>query len=87
MTLMNMVPAFGEVVFTGGGDGLVHELFVVLIIGICCALIWAVGRWFIQKLAAPALVMTIWNGFFLLVGLIVVVNFLLGLAGHPFIRM
>lgn len=86
MTSLRTLPAFGEVVFTGGGDGLVHQLFLVLIIGICVALIWAVGRWFIQKLAAPALVMTIWNGFFLLVGLIVVINFLLGLAGHSFIR-
>jgi len=86
MTLIKSVPLFGEVTFGGGGDGLVHALFLVLIIGICVALIWAVGRWFIQKLAAPALVMTIWNGFFILVGLIVVVNFLLSLAGHPFIR-
>lgn len=71
----------------GGGDGLVHQLFVVLIIGICVALIWAVGRWFIQKLNAPPLVMTIWNGFFILVGLIVVVNFLLSLTGHGFVHM
>lgn len=86
MTILKTAPVFGDVVFAGG-DGLVHSLFVVLIIGLCVALIWAAGRWFIQKLAAPALVMTIWNGFFLLVGLIVVVNFLLSLTGHPFIHM
>lgn len=86
MILSKNVPLFGDAVFAGG-DGLVHSLFVVLIIGLCVALIWATGRWFIQKLTAPALVMIIWNGFFLLVGLIVVVNFLLSLTGHPFIHM
>jgi hypothetical protein len=70
-----------------GGDssGLIHALFLVLIIGICIALIWAAGRWFITKMAAPALVMTVWNGFFLLVGLIIVINFLMSLVGHGFI--
>lgn len=86
MTLMNIVPTFGEAVFVNG-DGLVHQLFLVLIIGICVALIWGVGRWFIQKLGAPPVAMTIWNGIFILIGLIVAVNFLLSLAGHPFIQM
>lgn len=69
----------------GGGGGLIHALFVVLIVGICVGLIWAAGRWVITKMAAPAMAMTIWNGFFILVGLIIVVNFLLSLVGYGFI--
>lgn len=68
------------------GDGLVHQLFLILIVGICVAIVWALGRWFIQKFAAPGIVMTVWNAFFLLLGAIFIINFLLGLAGHPFIR-
>ena len=68
------------------GDGLIHQLFVVLMVGICVAIVWALGRWFIAKFAAPAIVMTCWNALFLLLGAIFVINFLLNLAGHPFIR-
>jgi hypothetical protein len=67
------------------GQGLVHQLMVVLIIAVCAAIVWALGRWVAAKLAAPAVVMTVWNGLFLFVGAICVINFLLGLAGHPFI--
>ena len=74
------------VVFNGGGGGLVHGLFMVLIVGICVGIVYALGRYFIQKFAAPSLAMTIWNGFFLLVIAIVVINFLLGLAGKPFLK-
>ena len=68
------------------GDGLVHQLMLVLIIGICVAIVWALGRWFIQKFGAPGIVMTVWNALFLLLGAIFIINFLLGLAGHPFIK-
>jgi hypothetical protein len=79
---------FADAVVIGGGgsgSGLIHQLFVVLIIGICALLLWAAGRWVIAKIAAPAIVMTIWTGFFLLLGLIVVLNFLLGTVGHSFL--
>lgn len=66
------------------GGGLIHALFVIFIIGICALLLWAAGRWVIQKLAAPAIVMIVWTGFFLLLGLIVVLNFLLSTIGHGF---
>lgn len=66
-------------------NGLVHNFFVVLIVGICIAVIWAVGRFFIGKFKLPELAMTVWSGFFLLVLVIVVINFLLSLIGHGFI--
>jgi hypothetical protein len=71
---------------TGSDGGLVHALFLFLIIGICVGAIWWVGRWFITKLALPALAMTIWTGLFILIGLIVLINFLLSLVGKGFIR-
>lgn len=68
------------------GDGMIHQLLVVLIVGICVGIVWALGRWTITKFAAPAIIMTVWNGLFLFVGAICLINFLLGLAGHPLIR-
>lgn len=70
----------------GANGGLVQSLFYFLIIGICVALVWWVGTWFISKLGAPGVASTVWNGLFILVGLIVIINFLMGLSGHPFIR-
>lgn len=69
-----------------GGEGLVRQLFLVLLVGICAGIVWALGRWTITKFAAPPVVMTVWNGLFLFVGAICLVNFLMGLAGHQFIR-
>lgn len=66
------------------GDDLVRNLLTLLVIVICCALIYGAGRWCLMKLAKP-LALTVWDGFFLLVGLIVALNFLLGLVGHPLI--
>lgn len=68
------------------GDGLVHQLLVVLIVGICVGIVWWLGRWFITALGLPAIVMTVWTGLFLLLGAICLINFLLGLTGHPLIR-
>jgi len=70
----------------GSGSGLIHSLLAVLIVGICIGIVYAVGRWFILKLTQSALVMTVWNGFFILVGAIIVINFLMSLTGHPFIQ-
>lgn len=74
-------------VIVANGDGLVGRLFTALIVGICVMLIWWVGKWFLAKIAAPAIALTVWTGLFILVGLIVVLNFLLGLGGHSFIRL
>lgn len=68
------------------GEGLVHQLMMVLIVGVCVAIIWALGRWTIVKFALPALVLTVWNGLFLFVGAFCLINFLLGLAGYPLIK-
>jgi hypothetical protein len=82
---MNTVMLAADTINLGSGSGLVHDLFAVLIIGICVAIVWGIGRWVIIKFAAPGLVMVVWNGFFILVGAIIVINFLLSLTGHGFI--
>lgn len=62
----------------------IHQLWHVLIIALCALVIFAIGMWFIQKLApAYPVVLTVWIGFFVLVGGMIVLNFLMGLGGHP----
>lgn len=68
------------------GEGMVRQLLFVLIVGLCVLIVWWLGRYFITKLAADGIVMTVWNGLFILLGGIVVINFLLGLVDKPFIR-
>lgn len=80
-----MNPILAEVLVSNS-SGLVSQLFTALIVGICILAIWWVGRWFIAKLGAPAVALTVWTGIFILVGLIVVINFLMGLGGKSFIR-
>jgi hypothetical protein len=74
-----------QIAFNGGSNSLIHGLFLVLIIGICCAIVWWVGQWVLKALSAPAFAVTAWMGLFILVAAVVIINFLLSLAGHPFI--
>lgn len=74
-----------------GGEGLVNQLFTFMIIGACVALIYFFGRWLITIIAgksksSPDTAITIWNVVFALVGLVVALNFLMGLAGKQFIE-
>lgn len=39
-----------------------------------------------KKANVPPIAKTIWDGLFILIGLIVILNFLLGLIGKPFIK-
>jgi hypothetical protein len=80
-----MSPMLAEVIRLGESGGLIHSLLYVLIVGLCGLLIWWVGTWFITRLGAPSIVRTVWDGLFILVGLFVVINFLLGLGGHPLV--
>ena len=72
-------------VITLNSDGLVHQFLVVLVVAVCMAIVWALGRWAIKVFAAPAIVNTVWNGLFLFVGAICLINFLMGCVGHPLI--
>lgn len=72
--------------FSIGGDGLVNQLLTLLLFGICIAIVYAMGYWFFTRPKVPPLVMMIWNGLFILVGGIVIINFLMGLGGNQFIK-
>jgi uncharacterized metal-binding protein len=69
--------------------GLVRNCFVVLVLVICLTAIWAFGYWLITRVEAKLpkawVVEYIWHGFFGLVGLVVMLNFLLSLIGYGFI--
>lgn len=75
--------ADAPLISASSSGGLIHSLMFVLMVGIAALLIWAVGVWCIGKAGAPGIVRTLWDGLFMLVGLVVVVNFLMTLAGHP----
>lgn len=81
-----MNQTLAAIVIAGGNNGVISQLFTALIFGICLLLIWFVGKWFIGKLGAPALAATVWTGLFVILLLIVALNFLLGLGGNSFIK-
>jgi len=68
------------------GDSLVHNLLILLVVVICVAAIYFVGKWFLQRLTAGPTALMVWDGVFILIGLIFVINFLLSLIGRPFIQ-
>lgn len=82
---MNPMLANTAIISSGNGGDIIDQLLIALLIGICVLLIWWVGTWFIGKLSAPPIVKTIWDGLFILVGLFVIINFLMGLTGHPLV--
>lgn len=68
------------------GGGLTQNLFNVFIYILIGLILWGLGRFFFPKFKMPPTGMLIWDGFFILIAAIVVINFLAGLAGHPFIQ-
>ena len=69
------------------GSGLIHQAFAVLVFAVCALIVWALGKYLGKKLNAPAIAQTVWDGLFVLVAAIVIINFLLSLIGHGFIPM
>jgi len=70
----------------GSGSDLVHNVFFVLIIAVCLAIVWWFGDWIFKKMGVPAVVLTIWMIFFAFIAVVIALNFLLSLTGHPFIQ-
>ncbi len=69
------------------GEGLIHTLWVALLVMIAIGIIYAVGRLFLTKLfPAFPMAMMIWNGLFILIGAALAINFVMSLAGHPLIK-
>lgn len=64
------------------GSGTVNNLFSTLMVGLACLVVWAFGRWLIPKFGAAPVAVTIWDAICGLVAVVLLVNFLLGLAGR-----
>lgn len=58
----------------------VFAVFLAILIGL---ILWGLGRYFFPKFDMPPKGMMIWDGLFVLIAAIVVINFLASLAGHP----
>jgi hypothetical protein len=71
---------------TPNDSGVIRKLLFVLIIGIAALVIWWGGTYFIHLLNAPGWALAAWDGLFVILGIIFVVNFLLGLVGREFIK-
>ena len=69
----------------GGGTGLIHSIFVVGVLVVCALIIWWLVRKALTAFAAPPIAIKCWDGFILVCGAVVVLNFLLGLIDHQFI--
>lgn len=63
----------------------VHQIFVILMIVLAALVLWALGRWVLPKFGAPAIVLTCWDGIFVFLGALFLINLFLSLAGHPLV--
>jgi hypothetical protein len=73
-----------EISLRGAGSGdftrTIFALFIWVLIGL---ILWGAGKFAFPRFGMPAKGMQIWDGLFGLIALVVVINFLAGLAGHP----
>ena len=73
---------FSAIVLAGGSGGVGHGVFAVFIWILIGLIVYALGRYFFPKLGMPPIGMTVWDGLFILIAAIVIINFLAGLSGH-----
>lgn len=67
-------------------DGVLWKLFVFLMIILAGLVLWAMGKWLIPKFGAAPIVLDIWAALFVILGGVLLINLLLGFAGHGFIK-
>lgn len=67
------------------GTDIIHQLVALVIVIVCALIVYGLGRWMFGAFKTPPVVMTVWNGLFILLGALVAINFLLSLIGHPLI--
>lgn len=68
-----------------GGKGMINDLITFLLVTLCVCIVYAIGWYFFKDPPCPPITMKIWNGLFILIGGLAIVNFFLGLGGHQFI--
>jgi hypothetical protein len=81
-----MTFALAALAAASSGSGIIQTLLFILLLVICAVMIWWFGTWVLAKFGTPPVARTVWDGLFMLVGLIVLINFVLGLGGHSFIE-
>lgn len=64
------------------GEQLLHVLFVLLIWGVIMFVLW----WGLQKIAPPEPWLKVGTVILVIITVIVLVNILLGLVGHPIVK-
>lgn len=69
-----------------GGDGFINQVLTLLLLGIAVGILYLMGRWFATRPKVPPMGLQIWNGIFVLLGGIILINFIMGLAGKDFIK-
>jgi hypothetical protein len=79
---MNFMSLGAAVVIAGGSGGLIHSLLVLIIVGVVLGLFY-----YLVTIAPfiPAAFKQILTWLIILFGVLILVNVLLGLIGHPFI--
>lgn len=82
---MKTILAESVVAIHGGGDGLIQNLFHLLIFVVCLGIIYWLGTWVIGAVGFPPVARKIWDGLFIFLAAILAINFLMGLGGHAFI--
>jgi len=85
--MMQFILAAAQTVVTSGdADGLIHQLVWFLLVALCVGVVYAMGWYFFSKPPFPSVAMLVWNGLFVLVGGLVIINFLLSMFGHPLVK-
>jgi hypothetical protein len=77
---MNTLTMFASI---SAGGGIIQSLIYLFLVLVCALILWGLGKYAFGVFGAPAIVLTGWTLLFVVVGAIVLINFLLGLAGHP----
>lgn len=77
---MNFIP-----ILAASGEGLLKNLFVLLVIVTCGAILYFLGKLVGKMFEAPEVFFKGWLLVFAFVGAIALINFLLSLIGHGFI--
>jgi hypothetical protein len=67
-------------------SGVIGQLLVFFVVVACIGIVWALGHWGFPKIGLPQLVITVWDCIFILLGAIMLINFLLSLVGKQFIH-
>lgn len=68
------------------GSGLIRGLLALLAMIVCCGLVWWLGKYLFGVAGFPAIVLTVWTALFVVIGVLVLINFIMGLFGKAFLK-